>query len=180
MPPPCRGGSARGRSGRRGRASPCARARLRRRPRGTARAPAGVERKTSSGRSRLPPAASASLPTAATRPGWLATVRASRSSSASRYSSSPSAARIVGERRAHRCASPTCSATMPPAKRRYRTLAETVTLEQPGELLRRPGSGARSRGGTCTPRRRAGPCRAAAQRGRTRRDRRARAGRAGS
>ena len=56
--------------------------------------PGRRRRKTSSGRSRFPPAASASFPTAATRPGWLATDRASRSSSASRYSSRPSASRI--------------------------------------------------------------------------------------
>ena len=39
---------------------------------------AGEERKTSIGRSRLPPAASASAPTAATVPGWLPTVSCSR------------------------------------------------------------------------------------------------------
>src|SRR3954469_11882496 len=39
--------------------------------------PGGVLRNTSTGRSRLPPAARASFPTAATRPGWLATGRAS-------------------------------------------------------------------------------------------------------
>ena len=53
----------------------------------------GADRKTSSGRRRLPPAASASEPTAETSPGWLATAAASRDSTASSQSSSPGVVR---------------------------------------------------------------------------------------
>ena len=66
--PLCRAGSAHRRSGRRGRARPCGRARPRHRPRPDASVPGAAERNASNGRSRLPPAASASPPTSATRP----------------------------------------------------------------------------------------------------------------
>ena len=68
-PPPCRDGPSRRRSGRRGRASPCERARRRHLPRPTGAAPAGAERKVSIGRSRFPPAVSASAPTIGDEPG---------------------------------------------------------------------------------------------------------------
>ena len=96
---PCRGGSGRGRSGRRGRASPCGRARPRRRPRATALLPAERERKTSAGRSRLPPAASASFPTAATSPGWRGDACARAAPRARRDSPrAPAPSRMSGQR----------------------------------------------------------------------------------
>jgi hypothetical protein len=47
-------------------------------------APGGVERNVSAGRSRLPPAASASEPTAATVPGCASTTAARRVSTSAR------------------------------------------------------------------------------------------------
>src|SRR5712691_1160390 len=82
--------------------------------------PGGVERKTSTGRSLLPPAASASFPTEATRPGWLATVRASRSSRASRSARAPHVQRHDT-----------------PCKQAEPHLPEAILGQKPGELLRR-------------------------------------------
>ena len=140
------------RAGRRGRASPCGRARPRHRRRPRARRsapPAGVERKTSSGRSRLPPAASVSAPDLAE----AARVRGDRVLEpvleqvevAVEPGSLPD-----GRERVHRLV-PTCSATIPPPISFQPTLVEAGAAECGGQIRRARGSAARSPGGRCTP-----------------------------
>ena len=177
---PCRGGSARGRSGRRGRASPCARARPRRRPRATAPAPAASRGRRAAGaaacrrrrapRSRRPRRG----------PGWLATrarepllerveVLLETVGRADRRRACAHAA--LPRRAARRCRRRRCG-----TGRR----AKPFALEQLGERVGR-GEAAHARGQVRVRRRRpAAPCRAAARPGRTRRGRTARACRAAS
>ena len=153
--PPCRGGSGRGRSGRRGRASPCGRARPRRPPRATARARAASTRKTSSGRSRLPPAASASSPTAATSPDGSRPTAREPLLERVQVASRPGGLADRGER-AHASlrASPTCKRDDTARRSSAEPhVGEAGPLEQRGERRRAPGSGARSPAGTCRPRR---------------------------
>ena len=84
------GARGRRRRGRRGRASPCGRARPRPRRRPVAAHPRARRGSVSSGRRRLPPAASASAPTAATMPGCASTTAARRVSTSARYPARPS------------------------------------------------------------------------------------------
>ena len=77
-------------------------------------------RKTRAGRSRLPPAASDSFPTAATTPEYASTARSSRVSIASRYGSRPGAVRISVSASVIPFTA-VWSATIPPAKSRYPT-----------------------------------------------------------
>ena len=91
------------------------------------------ERKTSIGRRRLPPADRASEPTAAATPGWLATVSCSRSSSSSRYDSSPGASRIEASTVTAR---PRCAARRCRPRGPVGDVPEAGGAEQPGELLR--------------------------------------------
>ena len=167
-PTRARAGTRRRRSGRRGRASPCARARPRRpRRRDGASSGAAREKKTSSGRSRLPPAASASRDDGGDEPAvrrdgllepLLELVEVRRRARASRGSSPARWSRGAPRCAARRSRPRTCGT----GRRRSPTRA-SARRARPGR-----GSGARWRAGRCRPRRPSAPCRAAARSGRTR------------
>ena len=129
-----RGAGARRRRCRRGRAWPCGRARPPRPRPPAAGAPGADERNVRVGRSRLPPAASASAPTAATTPGCASTVSARRASTALEVAREPGDGGHRGGRRVTSC-TPMCSATIVPPSSRKRDLLEAAALEQRGERL---------------------------------------------
>src|SRR5690348_8518637 len=100
---------------------------------------AGAARKTSSGRSRLPPAASASAPTVAASPGWQLTAPSKRCSISSRYSSRPSISWIVVSAlmsQPRSCCNPGVQRDDATAETAIAHLLESRGLHQLGELLR--------------------------------------------
>ncbi len=136
-------------------------------------APGGVAKKTSRGRSRLPPALSASRETAETTPVVGANGLAR---------GAPRAPRGTGRDRASRGWSPARSFRRPPRVQRDDTAREAAATRRRRSRPRaaaRParrarGSGERSPAGTCRRPRPSAACRAAGRRGRTRRGRTAR------
>ena len=92
--------------------------------------PTGARERQSSGRRRLPPAASASSPTARDEARMRVPPRgASRSSTPSRYASRPGVSRIasiVAASRSSLTGLPECNATIPAASSRNRTFVEAV------------------------------------------------------
>src|SRR5690349_19949016 len=100
---------------------------------------AGAARKTSSGRSRLPPAASASAPTVAASPGWQLTAPSKRCSISSRYSSRPSISWIVVSAlmsQPRSCCNPGEQRDDATAETAISHLLESRGRHQLGELLR--------------------------------------------
>ena len=151
-----RAGTRRGRSGRRARASPCARARPRRRLRAAARPVRRAEedeqrpQPLAAGRERL-----ACRPSA-TRPGCAST--AARQPRLEPRRGRRRARGLADRRELAHSAVPVCSATIPPAKQPVAHVAEARARAAARPARPGPESAARSRAGTCRPSRRAAPC----------------------